>query len=354
MNITNYGCRTSFTYLNESECRNNLQASMDMDAGYIGRVVNHWEWCGWQYMQPYLRNTNTQQVIGSIDFRLTIVAWGSNADSQLHFDIYVDEVMNPGGGMTAQNTTVSFAPLCEPHQASASCTIPPSPGGTLASLNGAPPKHFDMPVNLPAYSDVNPDRLATLDAGIEIIVTSTAAPGQIAKEHVGATVRCDGATAAGRGGFTTNACIFAGVQAKYSLDASDAAITDVAQHVYWAINDPNSTTPPPAPGDTKSIPNKLNRLVDDSKINLNRNVATDACDRLLQNPRPDGKQCDEYPFASSQQGAATSPSTDYSVALIDGEQNEREGGRRGAWYTADRYVDGDEFLVEALCSFCHR
>lgn len=342
----------SFTYLNQIECRSSNEGNMDLDNGYIGKINNHWQWCGWQYLQPKLQDPFTKQVLASIDFRLTILAWGSNADSMLHFDMYVDEVMNPEGGMTAQNTVISFAPVCEPHEAAVSCDLPPGPGGILASLDGAAPKHFDMPVNLPAYSPENPDRLATLDAGIEIVATTSAGPGQVASEHAAAVVRCDGATGEDRGGFTTNACIFGGVQARYQLDASDASVSEVAQHLYWAINDPNSTTPLPAPGDTKDIPNKLTRLVDPVRQDKNRDVSTGACDRLLQNPRPPNKDCDEYPFATSYQGAATAPTTDYSVALVDSTQNQSEGGRRGNWYIADRYVDGDEFLVDPICSFC--
>jgi hypothetical protein len=51
------------------------------------------------------------------------------------------------------------------------------------------------------------------------------------------------------------------------------------------------------------------------------------------------------PFAASKEGAASSPTTDYSVALIDETKNSTEGGQRLAWYKLDRYLDRDEFTV---------
>ncbi|WP_221354336.1 NucA/NucB deoxyribonuclease domain-containing protein [Streptomyces beigongshangae] len=56
--------------------------------------------------------------------------------------------------------------------------------------------------------------------------------------------------------------------------------------------------------DTKNLPGKhgtkryLTRLTDKAKIRQNRNTA---CPSSLE--RPAGKQCDEYPFASTWQGA---------------------------------------------------
>jgi hypothetical protein len=51
------------------------------------------------------------------------------------------------------------------------------------------------------------------------------------------------------------------------------------------------------------------------------------------------------PFAASNEGAASSPTTDYSVALIDETKNSTERGQRLAWYKLDRYLDRDEFTV---------
>jgi len=91
-------------------------------------------------------------------------------------------------------------------------------------------------------------------------------------------------------------------------------------------------------------------------------------------PRPPGRTCDEYPFASSLEGAWTSPykvstlpgtygprtfpwcgitlpepnSTGlkgYSACMIDGWQNSVGGGEVGTFYDRDRVLPGDNFYV---------
>jgi hypothetical protein len=104
----------------------------------------------------------------------------------------------------------------------------------------------------------------------------------------------------------------------------------------------------------------LNRLYkgDDSKDNR-----TLACPD--QYTRPTGKSCDEYPFASSQQGASTGGGTGrtfsyclipqlpqgvtgsigYSSCIIDGAQNSGGGSALGAMYRVNRVLENDPFRV---------
>jgi hypothetical protein len=104
----------------------------------------------------------------------------------------------------------------------------------------------------------------------------------------------------------------------------------------------------------------LSRLTDDTLQSLNRGTA---CPDSY--PRPDSFSCDEYPFASTWQGAWTgggdprtfdwcqvSPpqpwstgSSGYSVCMIDAYQNSAGGGALGAFYNSNRVMDGDQFQV---------
>lgn len=116
------------------------------------------------------------------------------------------------------------------------------------------------------------------------------------------------------------------------------------------------------PGDYPSGP-PLTRLTDSTLINRNR---TTACKRSYQ--APPGKSCDEYPFASTYQGAYTGggnprtfdwcsitlagpPSTGsrgYSVCMINDRQNSGAGGVLGGFYSKYRYLAGDPFLIEIV------
>ncbi|WP_368860256.1 NucA/NucB deoxyribonuclease domain-containing protein [Streptomyces sp. M2CJ-2] len=64
-----------------------------------------------------------------------------------------------------------------------------------------------------------------------------------------------------------------------------------------------------------------------------------------------GKDCDEYPFRSSAEGAARYKyegdefKDDFSVRYIIREENQEAGRRLGAWYHSDRILDWEAFTV---------
>jgi hypothetical protein len=81
----------------------------------------------------------------------------------------------------------------------------------------------------------------------------------------------------------------------------------------------------------------LHRVYDDNWIAANRNTA---CPRSL--PRPPGQDCDEYPFANSQEGAKNNP---YDIRMIDSWQNQVGGGEVGTMFNQMRVLDGEQFWV---------
>ncbi|MEU6351042.1 NucA/NucB deoxyribonuclease domain-containing protein [Streptomyces sp. NPDC047072] len=95
---------------------------------------------------------------------------------------------------------------------------------------------------------------------------------------------------------------------------------------------------------TKNLPGKhgtkryLTRLTNKDKITKNRNTA---CPSSLE--RPAGKQCDEYPFASTWQGASTGG--DFSRRMINATQNEDGGRALSRFYLYNRIIEKDRFLV---------
>lgn len=83
---------------------------------------------------------------------------------------------------------------------------------------------------------------------------------------------------------------------------------------------------------------ELTRTMTRSLIRANRRTA---CPSSI--PRPPGKSCDEYPFASTHQGASVNP--DFSCHMVPAAQNRLEGGARKAWYNANRLLEKDKFWV---------
>lgn len=110
------------------------------------------------------------------------------------------------------------------------------------------------------------------------------------------------------------------------------------------------------------LPSTLTRTMDSSLIDENRKIA---CRRGVPSPRPEGKECDEYPFASTQEGASsdegpprshsslkcglkdpdrTGPGG-FSRCLIDANHNNAGGTELRLFYDKQRILDGEKFDV---------
>jgi hypothetical protein len=62
-------------------------------------------------------------------------------------------------------------------------------------------------------------------------------------------------------------------------------------------------------------------------------------------PRPPGKQCDEYPFASTKEGGNGVPPSSRGWAWVPAAEQRSQGGLINAFYNANRVLDGDAFWV---------
>jgi hypothetical protein len=231
---------------------------------------------------------------------------------------------------------------CEFVYSPSTCTSPsPTQQATLLDLGAGRVLEFTTTVDLPAATSDDPDRKTGLNFNVKFEGITTASLGKIADlGTVKPVVRCDGST---RGGFTSPACIFGGVEPQYSLSTTDPEVGAVAAHIYKAINDPNSTLPPYT-GGNKIIPSLVSRTTDQLLQEAQRRRARYQCDKWIVPPPPDAA-CDEYPFAATYQGTFNEPENNYSVAFVDALQNSTEGGKRSAWVKADRILEQDYYRV---------
>jgi hypothetical protein len=170
--------------------------------------------------------------------------------------------------------------------------------------------------------------------------------------------RCDSAT------YIPNkpkACVFSDTipvlqYARFDAAGNPTNQKEVAEHIRQAQDNPDSTWPPE--DHPKDIPGKwlgsenqryLTRI-DTSGQYYKDNVAEKnrAC-RPLQ--PPDGTvdpQCDEYPFASTEQGASH-PRYDYSVKYVTGSQNGSAGTLLRQFYENNRLLyDIEQFYVDIV------
>ncbi|MEV4570438.1 NucA/NucB deoxyribonuclease domain-containing protein [Nonomuraea sp. NPDC049419] len=96
---------------------------------------------------------------------------------------------------------------------------------------------------------------------------------------------------------------------------------------------------PPTPGNNYP----LHRIRNQSDITENRNTAC----QDAPSPRPAGWECDEYPPASTLEGAATSGG-DYSWRLIPIEQNQAGGAHLKGFYRDYRLIARDAFYIQVV------
>ncbi|MFF1907213.1 NucA/NucB deoxyribonuclease domain-containing protein [Kitasatospora sp. NPDC058218] len=152
-------------------------------------------------------------------------------------------------------------------------------------------------------------------------------------------IRCDSApylvtTAAGEG------CVFPWVTETLHINRADHP--ESADHIITAQYHPDQTVPdapnkriPGAPG---AAP--LHRVADQAAIDAHRAVAVAACQTYFPDYAYEGLDCDEYPFASTLEGADDNLKN-YSVEPIHDWDNRGSGGKLSAFYQNRRILGSD-------------
>ncbi|WP_448631746.1 NucA/NucB deoxyribonuclease domain-containing protein [Cellulomonas soli] len=157
------------------------------------------------------------------------------------------------------------------------------------------------------------------------------------------SIRCDNALPARVPG-----CVIPGVQAGIKYNA--AQLPDWSRHVILAQQ--------------SGLPSVLTRSQLESWNQANRATS---CPDAAWLPRPAGYQCDEYPFASTREGAsitgaagartfadcqvnlrypASVGASGYSICMVPKEQNELAGSQINTYLiNPQRVLDGDKYLV---------
>lgn len=205
---------------------------------------------------------------------------------------------------------------------------------TAESTNGQGPKLLPYPATNTDYtfkvtSDGTTRRYHSPHAKVTVSHpsspdTPSARPGRPAQ------VRCDSEKV---GSGTGRGCVNWRYTPTYTLDGTDPNLFEVAGHIKWAQNNLDNQW------GVKGEGKPLHMLKDEKLQKKNRQKA---CGNA--NP-PQGKQCDEFPFAATYEGAYFNP--DYSTADVTGAQNAYEGGRksRGKFLKNNRVLDNDPFWV---------
>ncbi|MYU24325.1 NucA/NucB deoxyribonuclease domain-containing protein [Streptomyces sp. SID8352] len=204
-----------------------------------------------------------------------------------------------------------------------------------------------------SLSYTSPDKGALFDQGNQQRVYSTvsmdlsasspkAAPFTGGRGVYSSSVRYD---YAGKIAGKHKGTVFTRARVELVMSQKDPGVNESALHIHDALNRPERTFPS-WPG--KSVPGTkepLHRLVNKEKQKENRKRSIKECEKVWGDYSGTKLQCDEYPFASTQEGS-TKGDNRFSVRLIDGADNETGGRRLDQMYTLNRMLSGDAFYMK--------
>jgi hypothetical protein len=276
-------------------------------------------------------------ILGEIRGRVTFFAVAQRLERRVTMTIMIDQVTASGSGRPA---TLGSLVRCTPVQGSLPCSWSSREEKHPASAwEAGLYRSFTYDITNDTQGSVWPDRVKTAKLEALYSVSSVANPVPSLVGFGNPQVRCDSASyITGTGG-----CAFPNGTPIFTISISgDPAAREAAEHWRAAIDNPSTTIPQVA---GKIIPSVLRRTRDQAIIDANRAAARFTCnnDPAFANVNKTGKSCDEYPFATTLEGAASG--TNYSVRWITASHNTRAGSLLASFYQTSRVLSGDFFWV---------
>lgn len=164
--------------------------------------------------------------------------------------------------------------------------------------------------------------------------------------------RCDSAPYLVRqySGSIGEGCVFHTSNAVQTVSMSDRNNGVEAQHIYDAYFNPSRTKPTKS---NKVVPGALGRAPltrtlptgAGTRNARNHDAAVGVCRSVKKNYTDGGNSCDEFPYASTYQGAAVGDNN-FSARAISSKQNSSAGGALSYFYATERICDHvDNFFV---------
>jgi hypothetical protein len=333
--------------ISPEECRENVELSGRPQ----GWVKNHFAYCKIELIVAYDRSCWGPfcRYLGYFSARVTTIGNAYNGLRNADFRGILDQMFVTG---TAMGSRFTYEVDCagDPSDSCRPGTDWVTKPSAQWKIDGEAELYFDSPAEVP--DPVHGEQRAT---GVFDADYRWEFPGlQTERDGWETSVRFDSAwyLAQKQGAIFDRSIPWIGIS-KSNEDEDESA-----DHIEHALNDPNDTVPridqdKHIPGGSRD--DTVHRLYyDEERRDANREgFAKPACRVEWPNYSAEGKDCDEFPFASTYEGAARHLYEDipygmFSVRAIDKDDNQRVGSRLGVWYSFDRILDNDRFYVRIL------
>ncbi|MFU8876020.1 PKD domain-containing protein [Micromonospora sp. SL4-19] len=351
------------------ECETSPAAANDR----YGYIKNRMQWCA-TYVLTAVEVDPNRERFGVMNMTFVVVGYGRD-DGTRNINLFLRPMSVLFFGSLTAADNVSFGIDC--YHDTPGCSVSGDHRRTLAewlsnSLTGT---WSSFVLSSDANTD-QPDKMRFHPFAIEYQLRNT--PSDYVRDDDGTPldyfVRCDSADYFGS---RTAACIFHDVVPHLiypvlNADGSNSPVKEVAEHIRDAFADPNNTRPLRLDGD-KRIPGNYDARTETNYLQRvpyegpewteNEGEKNRACQGTwpyLETGIPPedrplfDEHCDEYPFASTLQGAAArrlrGMPVDFSVRAVLADDNVRAGAQLPPFYRDDRilYRDNDWFWVQIL------
>jgi hypothetical protein len=184
----------------------------------------------------------------------------------------------------------------------------------------------------PSSTGPGADNILDNYLGVNWDITNTAQP-TFAQDTGYLAGRCDSQVK------ITDGCVDEAFTPTVIYDATlNPLVSPVAQHIFTAQS--TLSVAWGVPSYVRSNGQVLNRDTSSADITANNRAA---CASVVLLP---GQNCDEFPLASTFQGAAFQPV--FSAVAVPASANSSQGGITSTFYTGNRVVDDDPFYVLAI------
>lgn len=279
--------------------------------------------------------------VGTADADLVDIQYTDDGDRTINVEQYIGG-WTPVGDMTGISLTVDTT--CSASQGSGPCTTDyGQPTTELVdewTLSGAQVLYYQF--QQPSGTGLGPDDVSYANLSWHLTAEG-GENGPATRGGPASHVRCDSASylihaGAGRG------CVFPWA-ATPTWSVHRSSTPQSAQNIWEAQNTPLATQPPSTLFGVpfKSIagaPGVAPLHRDTVHISMHRSRAVAACRKYFPGAYPaPGTDCDEYPFASTQEGAANwGTFRNYVVKPISSKDNQDAGTQLGEFYAEQRLL----------------
>lgn len=314
------------------------------------KIINHFEFCSVRKLVINTVDADTGVVKGKTRYVQTVAGLALDNFRGIQLQTSLDSFQREGETVDASILRNDFvtAGYDGPDGSNPACKVQAFSNNPTSQKEWETTDHYSVHE---VYDDKSqsygPDSISRCVVGSKQVVNSTSAKIWETGIRIDSSKYIDPQPSVGR-------AIFDRVTPVLHYWKSSTKHGEVAEHIETAQFNPAATDPPKAgkavPGSTFSR-TPLSRLYPGwdaaakARYEKNRKIVQTECGKLTK--PGDDYECDEYPFASTYEGAGKDDGN-YSIKYVNEKHNGSAGGTLAVWQKGDRILHKDKFYVRIL------